>query len=547
MKITKHFFLYGTLVIALLLASACSSAGNTPAPTNGQTTVEAPASGSIGGQATEVAPTTAPPSGPTEIRISYIQQFTDLNPLNVNNPAAAAVAYGLFDTLVQAKPDGTIIPWAADSWDISDDKLTMTFHLHKGIMFSDGTPLNADAVIFSADIFQDPKMFLGTSLPLLTAWKALDEYTVEFTFSQPDATALYNLAEADTSIVSPTAYQKQGVDDFGQHPVGSGPYILDHWEPGVEVVMNKNPNYWQQGVGLADKIVWRDFPDGAAAVLAAQSGELDLMHEQEAKDVPTFESISGFKVGTVEGGFYALVLNTQMPPFDKLENRQALAYAIDDEAILNVAFEGYAKPAIGAGVIPPSSWAYQPRDPIQRDTAKAKELLAAAGNPDGFEFKVTVTPQPIRSQILQIMQSNLAEVGINLNIEVNQFARHLEILQTDSAGANAAFVIQQTLYADPAQWLVTYTGCLGGFAGFTGYCYPNDTTFDDLVTKSRTLFDNEERKATIQQANQMLIDDLPVLTYAYQQTIHAWNADKLGDYVPNFEGGYNYLFLQPKY
>ena len=117
-----------------------------------------------------------------------------------------------------------------------------------------------------------------------------------------------------TSIVSPTAYEEMGTDAFGINPVGSGPYTLEKWEPGVEVIMVKNPNYWQEGVGLADRIVWRNFQDGASALLAAQSGELDLLQEQEPKDVPLFEAIPGFKVGADQSGWYSLVLNTRIPP-----------------------------------------------------------------------------------------------------------------------------------------------------------------------------------------------------------------------------------------
>lgn len=534
MKSTKRFYLIGLLLIAMLSLAACGGGAAASAPAaNDQDTTTGSVAAEAGAQSA---------GEPTEIRISYIQKFSDLNPLNVNNPAALGVALGLFDTLVRVDNDGTVIPWLADSWDISEDQLTITFHLHEGVMFSDGTPVNADAVIFSAELFQDPDLFLGTSIPSLVAWKALDEYTVQFTFSQPDATALYKLADGDTSILSPTAYQASA-EEFAIHPVGSGPYTLDHWEPGVEVVMVKNPNYWQEGVGLADRVVWRNFADGAAAVLAAQSGELDLLHEQEPKDVPLLEAIDGFKVGTDQSGWFGLVLNTAIPPFAKLENRQALAYAINYDAIINVAFEGYAIP--GDGLIPPGSWAYEPREPLQYDPDKAKELLAAAGNPDGFDFKVSVTPQPFRSQILEIMQSSLSELGINLEIEVNQFARHVEILRQDHNAANAGFVVQQTLHSDPAMWLRLYAGC-NALVGMTEYCDPNDATYDDLIVESTTLFDNAERKTVLQEANEIAMRDLPVIPYAFQQTIHAWNADKLGDYETTFVGGYNYLYLQPK-
>lgn len=554
MKSTKHFYLLGMLLLLMVLA-ACGTS-ETPS----ETVPEEPSAAEPAAQEPEAEepaaeepaveepaaeePAPVEESGePTEIRISYIQNFTDLNPLNTNNPAAIGVANGLFDTLVRADDEGTIIPWLAESWEISDDQLTITFHLRENAMFSDGTPVNADAVVYSADLFQDPDLFLGTAILSMVGWEAVDEYTVRFTFSQPDASALYALTQPNTSIVSPTAYEEMGTDAFGLNPVGSGPYILDHWEPGVEVVMNKNPNYWQEGVGLANRIIWREFPDGAAALLAAQSGELDLLHEQEPKDVPLFEAIPGFQVGGDQTGWYALVLNTAIPPFDKLENRQALAYGIDYNAILNVAFEGYAIPA--DGLIPPGSWAYDsPGEPLQMDLNKAREMLAAAGNPDGFDFKVSVTPQPFRSQILQIMQSSLSQVGINLEIEVNEFARHIEILRDDHNGANAGFVVQQTLHPDPANWLRLYAGC-NATVGMSGYC-PEDSTFDDLIIESTTQFDNEERKATLLEANKLVMQDLPVIPYAFQQTLYAWNADKLGDYNTTFVGGYNYLYLQPK-
>ncbi len=545
MKSTKRFYLIGLLLVAMLLLAACGTSGTGPAP------AEESAASDSGESAEPIAEEPAAeepaaaevPSEPTQISISYLQQFTDLNPFNTNNPAATGVANGLFDTLVRVEDDGTVIPWLADSWDISDDKLTITFHLHEGVMFSDDTPLNADAVVYSANLFQDPDLFLGTSVLTMTGWEALDEYTVQFTFSQPDATALYALSQPNTSIVSPTAYEEMGTDAFGINPVGSGPYTLEKWEPGVEVIMVKNPNYWQKGVGLADRIVWRNFQDGASALLAAQSGELDLLQEQEPKDVPLFEAIPGFKVGADQSGWYSLVLNTRIPPFDKIENRKAFAYALDYNALLNVAFEGYGE--IPDGLIPPGSWAYQPAgEPVHQDMNLAKEMLAAAGNPDGFDFKVSVTPQPFRSQILQIMQSSLSEVGINLEIEVNEFARHIEILRDDHNGANAGFVVQQNLHVDPATWLRLYAGCNAN-VGMTGWCDPNDSTFDDLLLQSTATFDTDERIAILHEANVMEMEAFVVVPYVFQETLYAWNMDKLGDYHTTFVGGYNYLYLQP--
>ena len=479
---------------------------------------------------------------PTEVSFSYLQQLSDLNPFNANHPAATGIAIGLFDTHMRVDENGNAYGWLAESWEISEDKLTITFHLNEGITFSDGTPLNADAVVFSMDLFQDPELFLGTAIRTLISWEATDEYTVVTHYERPDATVLDGLAGAGTSIVSPTAYNEMGADAFAINPVGSGPYLLESWEPGVEVVLVSNPDYWQEDIGLVDRIVWKNFPDGTSAVLAAQSGELDLLIEQEPKDIPLFEGIDGMQVDFYQGGYYALAINTSMAPFDKVENRQALAYAINTDAIIAVAFEGYGEAA--TGLIPPESWAYDPDvAPIERDLEHVAELLAAAGNPDGFSFKVSVTPQPFRAQILEIMKSGLAEVGIEMEVEVNQFARHIEILQADFAGANAAFVVQQALYSNPETNFYIYLGC-NAFLRFSGYCNPEDTAFDTLIWGSQTIFDNAPRAAMVQQANQMILNDLPMISFVFQENVYVWNSDKIVDYVPTYLGGYNYLTME---
>ncbi|MCA9917133.1 MAG: ABC transporter substrate-binding protein [Anaerolineales bacterium] len=562
MRSKYRFYLIGLLMAALVLVVACNAEPEVVVETVIETVIETQqvevtrvVEGEVVTEVQEVEvevtrvvevaaeEESTAPTGPTQINISYLQQFVDLNPHNLNNQAAVAVADGLFDTLVRVTPDGEVIPWLAESWDISDDGLSIVFHLREGVNFIDGTPVNADAVIASADLFQDPDLYLGRSVLSMSGWEKVDDYTVEFTFDYPDATALYTLSSGTTAIISPTAWETMGPEEFAINPVGSGPYMLEKWEPGVEIIMVKNPDYWQEGVGLADTIVWRNFQDGGAAVLAAQAGELDLLMQQEPKDVPLFLGIDGFQVDSVKAGWYSLVLNTRIPPFDKIENRMAFAYAIDYNALVNVGFEGWASPA--EGLIPPDSWAYVPGSvaPLTMDLDAAREMLAAACNPDGFTFKVSVTPQPFRSQLLQIMQSSLSEVGITLEIEVNEFARHIEILRDDHNGANAGFVVQQNLHPDPAQWMRLYAGC-NALVGMSGWCDP-ESGLDELLAASVATFDRDERIAILDEANKMEMEQFVVIPYAFNQTIYAWNSDKLGEFTPSFTGGYNYLYLQP--
>ena len=446
---------------------------------------------------------TATPSTPRVVRIRCSQDPGSLNPQWSTGFWGDTIMAGIYDAILDYDEKGNPIPGLAESWEVSDDGMTYTFHLRSGIKFHDGTEFNAEAVKYNFDMTLDPER-PGGALP---AWKyvekveVVDDLTVRFVLSEPRAGFLNRLVGGDVAgyIASPTAYEKLGREEFARHPVGTGPFRFVKWEGGVEVVLERNPDYWREGLPKVDKVIWRQIEDDTAAVLNMKSGDLDIYPLVTAAQlIPSLKEIPGVEILSYETGMLLWIqLNTVDPPFDKLANRQALYYALDAQAIADVVFKGEARP--GQGMIPPISWGFDPEAPaLKRDLDKAKAKLAEAGNPDGFEFTVSLVAGPPFVPIAQVMQSSLAEVGINMVLQQNERARHVEIIRTDKSAVQAILGGMLPIRLNPEWWLEPFR--CDTPTNFPRYC---NAEYDELLERSSTLLDREERKAVLHKLNRI--------------------------------------------
>ncbi|MCA9886442.1 MAG: hypothetical protein KC708_25895, partial [Anaerolineae bacterium] len=232
--------------------------------------------------------------------------------------------------------------------------------------------------------------------------------------------------------------------------------------------------------------------------------------------------------------FVELGLNTQIPPFDNIHNRRALRYAIDVNPIIALVYDGYAQPA--RGFIPPSSYSYSEDAPdlITRDLDAARAELEAAGNPDGFSFEVSVVAQPYRIQTLEIMQASLAEVGIELIIQSNERARHLEILRQTPNEANAGFIQILRFQPTPENYLITQAGCNPANL-LSPYCTEE---WEALWNQLAATPDPADRAVIIQQLDQMVMRDAISLPYVYPEIPLVYRGDLLDNVGLN---GYGFL------
>ena len=282
---------------------------------------------------------------------------TSLDPSRTTEGETFKVTKNIFETVVDFEEGGTeIVPGLATDWDVSDDGLTYTFNLEEGITFHDGTDFNADAVVKNferwaggdAELFPYYNSmfggFEGDEGHVIESVKAEDDSTVVFTLTRPQAPFLKNLAMDMFAIASPTAFNEQGDDDFERNPVGTGPFKFVEWKPNDSITVEKNEDYWQDGLPKLDKVIFQSIPDNSARLNALLSGEIDLADGINPSDATSIEDNPDLQLierPSMNVGYLGLTVTRE--PFDKVEVRQAMNHAIDKQAIIDAFYEGRAE------------------------------------------------------------------------------------------------------------------------------------------------------------------------------------------------------------
>ena len=351
-----------------------------------------------------------------------------LDPAQIEDGESAKVCDMIYDTLVQYKAASTDLePALAESWTRSPDGLTWIFHLRQGIQFHDGTPFNADAVIFS---FTRPfVLFRDFHEQFIDQITAPDPFTVQIQLKTPYAPFISTLAGTSFSIVSPAAVQSFG-EDFGSNPVGTGSFKFAQWDRNDKIVLTANPQHWAGSPAL-DRLIFRSIPDNAVRLVELQKGNLHAMEFPNPDEIPLLQGDAQFEVlmqPSLNLGYLAMNLDKQ--PFDNLKVRLAINHAINKVQIVEHLYQGLGIPA--KNPIPPTLWGYN--DSIEDyayDPELAKQLLAEAGYPDGFETTLWALPVP-RPYIPDGMalavaiQSDLRNIGVAAKIVTYDWPTYLE-------------------------------------------------------------------------------------------------------------------------
>jgi len=307
-----------------------------------------------------------------------------LDPALIDDGESAKVIENIYDTLVTFEPGTTKIkPALATDWKISDDGLVYTFYLRKGVKFHDGTPFNADAVV--ASIGRQVGQNATADMPYASFTfgdvdkvEKVDDYTVKITLKEPNAPFLLNLAMGPAApIVSPTALKKYGAD-FGHHPVGTGPFIFEKWDPDQQIVLKANPNYWG-GKPKVDEVIFKVTKDNTVRAQELLAGSVDIIDGIDPADVDSLKNSPDINFLSGPGmNINYLAFRVDRPPFDNPKVRQAVSMAIDRQAIVDSLYKGIA--VVANGPLPPGMLGYDPNlKPYEYNPAEAKKLLAEAG------------------------------------------------------------------------------------------------------------------------------------------------------------------------
>jgi peptide/nickel transport system substrate-binding protein len=502
----KWFSVVVALVVLGVIVVGCGPA--TPAPA---APTEAPAP--VAEEPTEEAEEPAAPveeavGGGTAIYVVGADAES-LDPPNMTQMTSELVARLIHDGLVAFSPEIEIIPGIAESWDISPDGLTYTFHLRPDLKFQDGTPCDAEAVKYCIDrMVNEDTMKSGLHRDLVKSTRAVDPTTFEIVLNQPFATYLNNLAHAASMIYSPTAHKEYG-DDLTLHPVGTGPFKLVEWKKGDQVILERWDESWRGKPNL-DQVIFKVVPEESSRALMLESGDAHLMAFVPPEIAERLEDNEDIVVEQYQSArVLGLSLNNQWGPFQDQRVRQALNYAINNDSIVENIYQGHAK-ASGGPSGPLITGSYEV-PPYPYDPEKAKELLAEAGYPDGLE--VTLLSPKGRflkdAELVQEVQKQLAEVGIKVNLELMEYAAfsaamHKGVDETDMQMFLQGWVpstgeARWTMYAmfDCDMWVPT--GSNGSF-----YCNPE---MDELIEKASSAPTLEERDEYLKQAQQLAHDE----------------------------------------
>lgn len=330
------------------------------------------------------------------------------------------------ETIVRMNADQTIAPWLADSWDIAKDGSSITFHLHPGIKFTDGTDFNADAVKYNLEQMIAANVRGSAVLKKISSYDIIDPLTIRLNLSQYDSTLLIRLATtaigqitSPTAMQKPTAPEKQAYD----HMVGTGPFVLDSWAPDSFVKFKKNPNYWRKGEPYLDFLVLKNVADLTVSIMSFRAGEADAIENVDPVDAQNLEKL-GFLIHQPALHFYHAWVTDGAnadSPFADARVRQALEYAVDRATMAQGIGMGYYE-ALYQMAAKADPWYDPSLAPRAYDPEKAKELLAAAGYADGFHTTI-VSDVRARQDTLVAFQTYIKAIGIEADLDIADVAR----------------------------------------------------------------------------------------------------------------------------
>lgn len=329
---------------------------------------------------------------------------------------------------------------------------------------------------------------------------APDDATIVITLKQADASFLTNLTSPAAVIINQDAVEKNG--DLSQTADGTGPFKFKEYVPNTRVVLERNPDYWESGKPYVDAIEMTIAADDTARTAAVRTGTVDFIEYAPLKDIPSLKSDSSLTLaGDQNTNIRFIGLNVTRKPFSDLKVRQAVAAAIDRDAVVGPAVFGFGTPTLE--IFPPGYWAGLGSKPAAPDVARAKQLLADAGYPNGFSTTILSWSQySFLSNAAVVVQDQLKQIGITADVNLEENAAFIK----DYLDNNFDLTVSGTsAYVDPND---IYLRNFGTGQASNAVRYSNPTA-DDLIAQGVATTDQAKRKEIYQKLQQLLLDDVP--------------------------------------
>ena len=448
----------------------------------------------------------APPAlaqGKTIFTVDLVNEPASLDPEKQWNPDSYYVYRNIFDNLVTRDDKGNIVPQVATSWKQLSPTET-EFTIRDGITFQDGSKLTPADVAFSINRIIDPK-FASPQLGqfnLITSARVTGDHTVVVTTKRPYPVLLAQLVKL--SIVPEHVVKKEGDAAFNLHPVGSGPYEFVDWKRGVSVTLKRNDSYWGKK-GPFQKVVFRAVPDSSTRVADLQAGTADLVVSLNSDQANQLKSASGVQALTAPTERVAFLgFNTEKAPLNNLKLREAIAYGIDRQGLIQGILGGYGK--VVGELMSPAHFGWDPNiTPYPYDPAKAKKLVAEVGAAAKVPLDFGTAPV-FDQRIVQALQQMMNDIGLNVKIHMMDMGSYLKQVQGPMDQRPMLNFGRWSCACQDADGIMY--PLLDSKSNWSRY---SNLAMDKLLEDARSTLDKKQRLADYAKASEIVKSDVPLL------------------------------------
>ena len=491
----------------------------------------------------------AQPAAAKEVTIAVASTFTTMDPYDASDTLSYSAAKSMYEGLFGFDKDMKLHNVLAEGYKVSDDGLVYTVTLKKGIKFHDGTEFQADAVKANFDRVTNKANALRryTLYYNIAKTEVVDPYTVRFTLHKPFSAFINQLAHASGAMICPSAIQKYPGKELAFHPCGTGPFVLDKYNPSEILHVVKNPNYWQKGLPKVDGLTFKPVPENSTRVAMLRTGEAHYIFPVPPEQVKILEG-EKILVVTKEPSIIEryVAFNMTKKPFDNLKVRQALNYAVNKQALAKVAFNGLADPT--KGIAPKGvefadeygAWPYDPK--------KARELLKEAGYPNGFSATLwSLYNHTTAQKVIQFLQQQFAQVGVKVSVmamEAGQRTAYL-LKKPEESQLNMVYAGWSSSTGELDWAIRPLLGTDSWAPVASNFGYYSNKTLDDNFRDALLTTDKAKKQAFYSVAQKATWDDCPWIYLVTEQNVSAHVKGLTGFYIQP-DAGFEYSQIEFK-
>ncbi|MDW0116216.1 glutathione ABC transporter substrate-binding protein [Sporosarcina thermotolerans] len=462
-----------------------------------------------------------------DLIVATLSDATKLDPhLGTDIPSANIYHGRIYEGLVYQDKNMEIQPLLATSWEKLDD-LTWEFTLRENVKFHDGTDFTAEAVKRTIERVLDEKTASARAnlFEMITEVKVINDHKVQLITEYPYAPLLANLSHYASGIISPTAIDSG--KEIAQNPVGTGPYKLANWKIGQEIKLEQFDKYWGKQSGLKT-ITFKVIPEDSTRVAMVETGEAHIADPVPVTEVDRITNSDSMKLVRSDSlGNDYIGFNLNKEPFNNVKVRQAISYAIDTESIISGVYNNVG--TLATSTMGPAIWGFNDKlKGYSYDLEKAKALMAEAGYKDGFKTTIWTNDNKARMDVAEVVQSQLKGLGIDLEIKVVEWGAYLE---GTGKGEHDMFILgwsNMTGDADYNQYFLFHSAAHGNTGNRAFYSNPK---VDDLINKGRQETDPEKRLAIYAEAQEIEMNDAPMIFFRNSEYISAIGKNVQGFWI----------------